>query len=140
MIECSRVIEFDAAHRVMGHENKCKYLHGHRYKLIISFISQELDNLGRVIDFGTIKSILGKWIDENWDHNAILWKKDELLGQNISAITNQKIYYLDHNPTAENMSQYLLTEICPLLFGDDHKMISSITLYETPNCFVSVTR
>ena len=32
-ITCTRRIEFDAAHRVMGHEGKCKHLHGHRYAL-----------------------------------------------------------------------------------------------------------
>ena len=140
MIECSRIIEFDAAHRVVGHENKCKYLHGHRYKIIISFASENLDKLGRVIDFGSVKSILGEWIDNNWDHNAILWKEDKLLGSNIASVTNQKIYYLDNNPTAENMAQYLLNVICPKLFEDSYKMIYSITLYETPNCFVCATR
>ena len=31
MITCTRRIEFDAAHRILNHESKCKMLHGHRY-------------------------------------------------------------------------------------------------------------
>ncbi len=134
-ISCSRRIEFDAAHRVVGHENKCKFLHGHRYVLEASFEAQSLDDVGRVIDFGAIKEILGNWIMENWDHNAILWEKDALLGEEIAKITNQKIYFLKSNPTCENMALYLLNEICPKLFQDSDISCISVKLYETPNCY-----
>ena len=77
MIYCTRRIEFDTAHRVCNHESKCKYLHGHRYALEASFASPKLDTLGRVIDFGTIRDILGGWINENWDHNTVLHEKDQ---------------------------------------------------------------
>ena len=132
-ITCTRKIEFDAAHRVMEHENKCQYLHGHRYVVEATFESNSLDDLGRVIDFGKIKEILGTWIDENWDHNAILNIKDQDLGKNIETITKQKVYYLPYNPTAENLALYLLREICPKLFPNNAKCCK-IKIYETPNC------
>ena len=34
---CTRRIEFDAAHRVMEHESKCRHLHGHRYAIEATF-------------------------------------------------------------------------------------------------------
>ncbi|NBU05839.1 MAG: 6-carboxy-5,6,7,8-tetrahydropterin synthase, partial [Sphingobacteriia bacterium] len=55
MIECSRKIDFDAGHRVIGHQNKCQYLHGHRYSLEITATALELDELGMVADFGVLK-------------------------------------------------------------------------------------
>lgn len=139
-IYCIRKIEFDAAHRVIGHENKCKYLHGHRYVLEARFKTEQLDHLGRVIDFGQIKQILGDWIDENWDHTAILSKEDQPLGEAIATITGQKIFYLNSNPTAENMALYLLQHICPKLFPKETSgcECQEITLHETPNCSVSV--
>ncbi|MEM7617738.1 MAG: 6-carboxytetrahydropterin synthase [Pseudomonadota bacterium] len=124
--------------RVIGHENKCKYLHGHRYVIEATFVATQLDNIGRVVDFGVIKQKLGKWLDDNWDHNCILSIADEDLGKQIAEITNQKIFYLPNNPTAENMADYLLNEICCNLFKDDDIKCSSMVIKETPNCSVKI--
>ncbi len=138
MITCTRKIEFDAAHRIIKHESKCKMLHGHRYSLEATFTSKELDNLGRVIDFGVIKEVLGSWIDDNLDHNTILSVKDKILGDSITAQTNQKIYYILENPTAENIAKHIFEEICPKLFADKDVKCVAIRLYETPNCYSDV--
>ncbi len=140
-ITCTRRIEFDAAHRVLDHESKCKNLHGHRYSIEASFAvesAESLDNLGRVVDFGVIRERLGKWVDDNWDHTTILHERDRELGENISKITEQSIFYLPTNPTAENMAIYLLETICPPLFADAGVTCTQIRLHETPNCSVVV--
>lgn len=138
MISCTRRIEFDAAHRIIDHESKCKMLHGHRYVVEITFHSQELDKLGRIIDFGQVKDILGSWIDKNLDHNTILSVKDKELGDLISKTTGQNIYYLENNPTAENLAQHLFADITPKLFADFDTKITKIKLYETPNCMTEI--
>lgn len=138
MINCTRRIEFDAAHRIINHESKCKMLHGHRYVLEASFEADRLDNLGRVIDFGVIYEVLGSWINENFDHNTILSIDDKILGDEISKITGQKIYYIKENPTAENIALYLFKEICPKIFAGKNVSCTKIKLYETPNCHVRV--
>jgi len=138
VVECTRRIEFDAGHRVMGHENKCKYLHGHRYVLEITARASELDSLGRVVDFGVLKSIMKEWIDENLDHNVILAKKDSALGDVIAKETGQNIYYLKSNPTAENIALHIKSDIIPLLFTKDSFDIVKLRLYETPNAYVEV--
>lgn len=135
MVSCTRRIEFDAAHRIINHESKCKYMHGHRYVLEASFVAKELDSLGRVVDFGIIKEKLGGWIDENWDHNAILNEEDKELGAIIESGTGQKLFYLGFNPTAENMAEYLLHEVCPELFDNSGVKCIKVKLYETPNCY-----
>ncbi len=139
-IICTRRIEFDAAHRVMEHESKCKHLHGHRYVIEASFSASSLDSLGRVVDFGVVRERLGKWVDDNWDHTTILFDKDKELGEAINSITKQRIYYLPYNPTAENMAAYLLEKVCPLLFADMEITCVNIRLWETPNCSVFVTK
>jgi 6-pyruvoyltetrahydropterin/6-carboxytetrahydropterin synthase len=133
-ITCTRRIEFDAAHRVMEHESKCKHLHGHRYVVEASFTARALDPLGRVIDFGVIKERLGAWVDANWDHTTILWERDKALGESIAGHTKQAIFYLPYNPTAENMAVYLFERVCPELFADSDVTCCKIKLYETPNC------
>jgi 6-pyruvoyltetrahydropterin/6-carboxytetrahydropterin synthase len=135
MITCTRRIEFDAGHRIPEHENKCKYLHGHRYVIEATFQSGSLDPLGRVIDFGAIRDLLGKWIDEHWDHTTILHDTDRDLGEAITNHTGQKIFYMRANPTAENMAGYLLGTVCPDLFQDKNATCIRIKLYETPNCY-----
>lgn len=139
MITSTRRIEFDAAHRVMNHESKCKMLHGHRYIIEASFASNKLDKLGRVIDFGTIKDVLGNWVDNNLDHNVILNKEDQELGEKIISITSQKIYYMKNNPTAENIADHLLNDICPKLFTEYQAKCIKIKVFETPNCY-SISR
>lgn len=135
MISCTRKIEFDSAHRVLNHESKCKYLHGHRYVLEVTFQAPELDNLGRVIDFGLIKDRIKKWVDDMLDHTTILYEKDHNLGSLIAQETGQKIYYMKSNPTAENIAIHLGNEILPFLFKDFTDLkITQVKLYETPNC------
>lgn len=137
-ISCTRKIEFDAAHRIMLHESNCKMLHGHRYCVEATFSSDHLDKLGRVIDFGVIRDVLGKWINDNWDHNTILNSKDKVLGKQIAKVTGQKIYYIDANPTAEEMANYLMKEICPKLFKKHNIFCVKIKISETPNCYAEV--
>lgn len=137
---CTRKLYFDAAHRVVNHKGKCKLLHGHRYTLEITFEAFDKNELGMIIDFGYIKDILGAWIDNNLDHNTILWDKDKDLGNNINLITGQKIYYLPFNPTAENIAFYILEYICPKLFTNTNIICESIRIYETPNCFADVKK
>ncbi len=139
-IICTRRLEFDAAHRVLEHESKCKNLHGHRYVVEASFTARQLDRLGRVVDFGVIKERLGAWIGDNWDHTTILFDKDKELGKAISAVTGQVVFYLSNNPTAENMAAYLLENVCPQLFADYELKCVSIRLHETPNCSVVASK
>lgn len=135
-LSCTRRLAFDAAHRVVGHENKCKHLHGHRYTVEARFSALSgLDGLGRVVDFGVIKTQLGAWLDEHWDHTTILWVDDKALGSAIAAETGQTIFYLPANPTAENMAAYLLEVVCPMLFANSDLRCEHIRLHETPNCY-----
>ena len=137
-MKCTQILGFDSAHRIIGHSGNCKMLHGHRYTLEATFESDELNNLGMVIDFSIIKQKLTKWLNTNWDHNAILSIIDRDLGDKISKITGQTIFYLKVNPTAENMAYFLLHKVCPIIFKDESVQCTQIKLYETPNCYVTV--
>lgn len=149
----TRMLEFDAGHRVYQHESKCNNIHGHRYKVELSVTAPDLDGLGRVIDFSVLKSICGTWIDDNLDHGMILFKDDPLcqiwglFGQNLSTavevypITNavgdvgeQKHFIMDSNPTAENLAELMFDKFQELLLPH-HIVVATIKVWETPNCF-----
>jgi 6-pyruvoyltetrahydropterin/6-carboxytetrahydropterin synthase len=135
-ITCTRRVEFDAGHRVYGHESKCSHAHGHRYSVEIT-AEADLDSVGRVIDFSVLKVVIGGWIDANWDHGFICWDQDPI--QNlIKQVPDtkggpQKLFLLPYNPTAENMARYLLESVCPALLGPTGVRVTRIRLYETPN-------
>ncbi|KAJ6645031.1 putative ATP-dependent helicase YwqA [Pseudolycoriella hygida] len=131
-----------AAHRIIGHQSKCQFLHGHRYVLEVTVSADITDSLGMVMDFGQMKLVIKKWIDSHFDHNLILHQQDKEMGDKIASWTGQKIYYMQQNPTAENLALHLKKEILPTLFSNlfnnSHFTITKVKLFETPNCFVEV--
>ncbi len=138
MITCTKRVEFDAGHRVRGHKHKCKYLHGHRYALEVTVSSETLDEMGMVVDFADLKDIIAGWVNENFDHNVILHEADRQLGDFIYRQTGQIVYYLNVNPTAENIALHLRNAILPKLFKGMNFYITKIKLYETPSSYVEV--
>lgn len=136
--EITRRIQFCAGHRVLGHENKCAGLHGHNYEAYFVATADHLDPLGRVIDFGVLKEKLGGWIDTNWDHAMVLFEKDREAIEAIQNLSQQRLYLLPYNPTAENMAIYLLEHICPKVMEGTGVTIQRIVLQETPNCSAEV--
>ena len=138
-LRITRRLEFDAGHRVLGHEGKCRHLHGHRYVVLLTVWAPKLDSLGRVVDFGVLKSIVGKWIDDNLDHNILLHEDDPLLkiwmDNPACEIFAQKEPYVmqSGNPTAENIAEEIYKKAEQLL--PSPLSVTKVRVYETPNCF-----
>lgn len=133
MKTCTRSLEFDSAHRVCRHESKCRNLHGHRYRVELTCGTQSLDEIGRVIDFGVIKELCGGWLDEHWDHGAILCVEDEDLIQ-FCRDNGWKVYVLPDNPTAEVMADYILQLFSRMLKTKGVSLLK-VVVFETPNCW-----
>lgn len=151
---CTRTLEFDAAHRVLGHGGKCQHLHGHRYKAEITVRAANLNDLGMVIDFSAVKTEVGGWIDAHLDHNLILSSQDPVLSllRGVYGGTGEWGYpYLERllresftrepyvmpgtdNPTAENLAALILNAADELLKGKGIEVVS-VKLWETPNCW-----
>lgn len=133
MLTCTRRLEWDAMHRIPLHESKCRAFHGHRYAAEITCLA-DLDELGRVIDFGVIKQIVGGWIDEHWDHTAILMTGDPEAGPIAAANARlgRPVYWMDAHPTAENVVAHLAVKAQELLAGTGVQVVR-IRLWETPN-------
>jgi 6-pyruvoyltetrahydropterin/6-carboxytetrahydropterin synthase len=137
---CTIAIKFDAGHRIIGHQGHCKYVHGHSYNIEITVGSNVLDDLGMVVDFGVLKKICEDWIKENFDHTIILSTEDLELGQAIAKITHQKVYYLDGNPTSENLATFFKYEICSKLFKpyEGQFSVTKVKLSESAKSWVEV--
>src|SRR5690606_40371968 len=55
MILAERYHDISCGHRVVGHEGKCRFLHGHNYRIHFTVAADQLDEIGRVVDFSVIK-------------------------------------------------------------------------------------
>ena len=95
-----------------------------------------------MVDFGVIKQRVGTWIDENWDHTAILMKDDPDPAAAVIAESNARngrpVYWLDVHPTAENIAQEL-GRIARELLSDTGVEVCKIRIWETPNAWVEWT-
>lgn len=143
MGKITRIFEFDAAHRILNEKVKCFNLHGHRFKVEVTFEYSDGGSLGYAIDFKEIKRVAGDWIDKNLDHAAILnpldkdlivFCKKNGLRCHVMGLGNEG----DINPSAENISAELFSIIEELL-AKHPVTIKNVRLYETPNCWVDVT-
>ena len=79
MYRVTREIHFCYGHRLLNYEGKCRHLHGHNGRALITLQGAELDERGMLVDFGEIKRQIQRWIDENLDHNMLLCRDDPLL-------------------------------------------------------------
>ena len=130
MFRVTREIDFCYGHRLLNYEGKCRYLHGHNGRAVISIEGEKLDDRGMVLDFSDIKKSVSTWIDDNLDHRMILNRADPIVP--ILQKMGEPVYLIDENPTAENIAK-LIFEQTRLL----DVPIVEVRLWETPRCYAT---
>src|SRR5476649_1318610 len=101
MFSVTREIHFCYGHRLLNYNGKCRNLHGHNCKALLTMEAAELDRLGMVVDFSQIKKIVQTWIDGTLDHQMILHRDDPMLPE--LRRQQEPVFVVDVNPTAENI-------------------------------------
>ena len=134
VITASRYHDISCGHRVAGHESKCRGLHGHNYRFTFYCSAPDLDNIGRVLDFGAIKTKLCEWVEHAWDHRFLLWDQDPILEALCNADEYDSVVAVPFNPTAENMAKYLLTVVGPLRLAGTSVTLARVVVSETRKC------
>jgi len=136
-VSVTRRLEWDAMHRIPGHEGVCKAFHGHRYAVEITCTAPSFDSLGRVVDFSVIKSEVGGWIDEKFDHTAILQESDPDPAARAviesNAAMGKPAFLMETPPTAENIALVLAAQAQRLL-ATHNISVTQVRVWETPNC------
>lgn len=138
VISANRYHDISCGHRVFGHEGKCANLHGHNYRVHFKVQAEELDGIGRVIDFGVIKSKLAMWLEDNWDHKFLLWNRDPAL-ETLGSI-DPTIVAVPFNPTAENLGEYIVKVIGPRQLAGSGAELVEVTIEETAKCSATVRK
>jgi 6-pyruvoyltetrahydropterin/6-carboxytetrahydropterin synthase len=128
MFRVTREIDFCYGHRLLNYEGKCRHLHGHNGRAVITLEGQRLDSCGMLVDFGEIKSKVQLWIDEYLDHNMLLSKDDPLLP--ALRQHGERFFVMDCNPTAENIARLIFEHA-----REAGLPVAEVVLWETPHCF-----
>lgn len=128
MFQVTKEIRFCYGHRLLQYDGKCRYLHGHNGRAVISLAANQLDSLGMVVDFSQIKRVVGAWIDTHLDHRMILHKDDPVLP--TLKLQGEPVFLVDVNPTAENIAKLIFDFVASQGFP-----VLEVTLWETDDSY-----
>ena len=133
--QAKRYHDISCGHRVFQHESKCAHLHGHNYRVHFTCEAEQLDNIGRVIDFSDMKSRLCMWLEDNWDHKTLIWGNDPWA--KVLPEIDPTIVIVPFNPTAENIAQHLVEVIGPQQLSGTGIKLVHCDVEETRKCSAS---
>ncbi len=134
-----RRIKFCAGHRLFGHGGKCEHFHGHNYIADFFVTGDEVDAVGRVLDFADLKSRTKTWIDENWDHSFLVFDQDKNAIEALEMVKPCRLFKMPYNPTAENMARYLLEVMCPKVLAGSGARATSVRIWETDEAYAEAS-
>jgi 6-pyruvoyltetrahydropterin/6-carboxytetrahydropterin synthase len=127
MFSVTRELTFCYGHRLLDYAGKCRHLHGHNGRAVITLAAADLDRLGMVMDFSRLKQVVGGWIDEALDHKMLLHNDDPALP--FLRQQGEPVYVLDVNPTAENIAKLIFDYTAAQGFP-----VVEVKLWETETC------
>lgn len=130
MFRVTKEIHFCYGHRLLNYEGKCRNLHGHNGKAVITVEAPRLDALGMVMDFSEIKRLIGQWIDETLDHKMLLHRDDPVIPE--LRRLGEPVVVLEVNPTAENIARLIFEKAAA-----QGLLVTEVTLWETENSFAT---
>lgn len=132
MHRVTREIWFCYGHRLLHYNGKCRHLHGHNGRAVISLEADRLDALGMVMDFTRVKEVVGGWIDTALDHKMLLHRDDPVLP--MLRQQGEPVFVMDVNPTAENIARLIYEYAAGQGFP-----VVEVQLWETDSCFATYT-
>ncbi len=126
----TKTIDFCYGHRLLDYGGKCRNLHGHNGVLEVDVESNELDDLGLVMDFNEIRDVVKGWVDDNLDHKMLLCRRDPVAP--VLTEMGEPLYLMDDNPSAENISKLIYLEV-----RKQGLKVSEVRLWETPTSYAA---
>ena len=117
MFEVSVEATFAAAHSLRHYRGKCENVHGHNWRVMVTYHGDSVDKAGMLVDFVEVKKSMNKVIDY-LDHQFIndLKPFDEL------------------SPSAENIAKFFFDQMTGDLAGTPAEVpcrIAKVKVWET---------
>jgi 6-pyruvoyltetrahydropterin/6-carboxytetrahydropterin synthase len=104
--------QFSSAHQLRGYKGKCEMLHGHNWRVQITVSSDNLNDIGIVIDFHELKDISAEVIS-SLDHSFL----------------NDVFPFTEINPSSENIAKWIFDSIKKKIDSKPCE-VSSVTVWE----------
>jgi 6-pyruvoyltetrahydropterin/6-carboxytetrahydropterin synthase len=119
MYELTVERHFAAAHKLVDYAGACARLHGHNYRVLVSFCGEKLDAEGFLVDFATLKAVC-EGVLAGLDHQYL----------------NDLPAFAGKNPTAETLAEILFGEMAAAAEGLPAR-VSAVTVYESESAAVT---
>jgi len=113
MFELSVEVSFSAAHQLRGYKGKCENMHGHNWKVQVSVMSEDLNDIDLVIDFHELKK-MAREVIAPLDH----------------AYLNDIFPFTEKNPSSENMAKWIF-DCMKKKIADNAVRVSAVTVWES---------
>ena len=107
---------FAAAHALKGYDGNCSNMHGHNWEVEAYIQCTKLNKLGFGVDFMDVKAVLQDVLSK-LDHTTL----------------NDVAEFGSINPTSENISKFLYTELSRRL-DTEYITVSKVMVIESPGC------
>ena len=132
MYRVSKSVAFCYGHRLLNYDGKCRHLHGHNARAVITLESDSLDECGMVKDFSEVKRLVWTWLDREIDHTMLLHKDDPILP--LLQDAGERVKIMAENPTAETIARKIFEYVAAEGFP-----VTDVTLWETETSYASYT-
>lgn len=161
IVTTTRIFDFACAHNLQYHEGKCRFFHGHNYKMHVtvsmfdnSIGANDKSQLGMITDFSNLKKIVNEVIIDKYDHSLMIWSDDPNL-EDCNLIKDFKkvifesskhdlirsnIHIVPYRPTAENMVVYFFDMLEKPLKDQLNVDLVAIRIYETDNSYAECVK
>ena len=130
MFRVTKEIAFCFGHRLMNYDGKCRNLHGHNGRAVITVAGSDLDESGMVTDFATMRKHIGDWIDRTLDHKMLLFRADPLVP--LLRAAGEQVVAMDEHPTTENIAKYIFDWV-----ESEGYAVVEVTMWETPSSYAT---
>lgn len=131
MYKVTKYFDFEAAHHLENYKGKCSNIHGHSYRVAVTFVGNQLDEVGMLIDFHRIKILATKYIMDKYDHTD--------LNQSMNMVTTW-----GKNPTAENMAESFFHSFVDAIAGIEtyrrDVRVDNVKVWETKDSYATFSK
>ncbi|MBI94390.1 MAG: hypothetical protein CME05_14470 [Gemmatimonadaceae bacterium] len=132
---------FHAAHRQLGYDGKCAWVHGHTWRGVFTVCAKSFprDELDMSVDFGALKDIF-----KELDHRMLVSEQDTTFLDAGLFEPEGVVVMPGKNPSVENVTHYCMNEAVDRLaklfpgHGIDYDL--ELTIQETDNNFFTLRR
>ena len=133
---------FHAAHRQLGYEGKCAFVHGHSWRgtfVVSAERFPRMEALDMSVDFGALKDIF-KFLD----HKMMVSEQDDVFLRSDLFEPEGVVVLPGGNPSVENVALYCMNEsvevLSKLFPGRGIEYQIELTIRETDNNLFTLTR